>query len=203
MDRPLLSGISLRVDPSTRLGLVGSSASGKSSLLRVMAMLDPITGGQMLFRGQTVPDTEIPSFRRQVVYLAQHPSMILGTVRANLEAPFCFKSAATEFDLTRVLSLFERLGKPASILDQTTDQLSGGERQLIALVRALQLDPAVLLLDEPTSALDDDAAGKFESLLEHWRQDGASRSFVWVSHDGRQVERMTDQIVRMTEGRLV
>ena len=102
-----------------------------------------------------------------------------------------------------MLQLLERLNKPISILDQSTSQLSGGERQLIALIRAIQLDPLVLLLDEPTASLDADSVGHVETLLNHWHAENESRSLVWVSHDPSQVQRVTHHVIEIDGGRLI
>ncbi len=81
--------------------------------------------------------------------------------------------------------------------------LSGGEAQLVALLRAIQLDPQVLLLDEPTAALDREATGAVEQLVELWFADERDRrATVWVSHDGRQAARVAGAILRVHDGQL-
>ena len=199
---PLLAGVTLNIDAGRRIGIVGPSGGGKSSLLRVMAMLDPIDDGKILFQGRYVSEADVPGFRRQVIYLPQRPALINASVRTNLAAPFRFHARSSPYDEGRIVEMLNQLGKPTSILDQNADQLSGGEQQIIALVRAIQLEPMMLLLDEPTASLDDDSAVQVEQLVDHWHSQSDVRSLVWVSHDQAQVRRVTDHIIRIEGGRL-
>src|SRR5262249_906755 len=107
------------------------------------------------------------------------------------------------FDPARAEELFGRLGREPGFLAKSSRDLSGGESQLVGLVRALQLDPAVLLLDEPTASLDPATTRAVEGLLEDWLDaDPSARALVWVSHDADQVRRMTDRRVYLRAGRL-
>tara|TARA_R110002049_G_scaffold4601_4_gene31978 strand:- start:258492 stop:259088 length:597 start_codon:yes stop_codon:yes gene_type:complete len=198
-----LSDISFQISRGQRVGLVGPSGCGKSSLLRVMAMLDSITRGDLIFRGRPVHSVDVPTYRRQVIYLSQRPSLASGTVRSNLQLPFRFQTSTAKFDESRVVMHLKQLNKPTSLLEQAADQLSGGEQQLIALIRAIQLDPCMLLLDEPTASLDESSVNQVETLLDRWISEDQSRTYVWVSHDGSQVDRVTDCVFRMDSGKLV
>ena len=193
----------MAIGPSARIGLVGPSGCGKSSLLRVIAMLDPIDLGEIRFYGDIVSHDEIPGYRRRVVYLHQRPAIILSTVRENLAIANKVKTSAVDFDESLAKRWFDRIGKPASMLDQNAEQLSGGERQLVALVRAMMLDPIAILLDEPTASLDEDSVYHVESVLRDWLDEDSERRLVWVSHDRSQVHRVTDRIVEMVDGKLV
>jgi putative ABC transport system ATP-binding protein len=93
------------------------------------------------------------------------------------------------------------------LLDQSVQELSGGEQQIVALIRAMLLRPCVLLLDEPTAALDAAATEQFEQLVLSWHSDtaespAATRGLVWTSHDVAQLRRVTNRIARMSEGTL-
>ena len=94
------------------------------------------------------------------------------------------------------------VGKQAPFLDQQHAELSGGESQIVALLRAMQLKPNVLLLDEPTSALDADTSRKVETLLIDWVQATNDRSFIWVTHDTQQAQRVSNRTLRMVDGQL-
>lgn len=99
-----------------------------------------------------------------------------------------------EFRRESVVEQFDRIGKSSSLLSQPHENLSGGEAQIANLIRAMMLDPQILLLDEPTSGLDSKAVDAVESLIKSWRENDPTRAYVWVSHDHDQVTRMCDDV---------
>jgi putative ABC transport system ATP-binding protein len=204
-DRWLLRDIHLQIQPGCRYALAGPSGSGKTLLLRALAKLDPTDTGHLLWNGIAVGGPIVPSFRRHVMYLHQRPSMLEGTVEANLRQPFRLRVYQGEhFDRSRIEAWLEQLDRPASFLDKRHRDLSGGEAQIVSLLRAIQLEPQVLLLDEPTSALDPETAGRAERLIESWLgQQAQRRSVVWVSHNRQQTERVADRVFHVRNGRLV
>jgi putative ABC transport system ATP-binding protein len=200
----LLRDLSLALPPGGRLALVGPSGGGKTLLLRALALLDPLDEGAILWNGESVPDSAVPAFRKAVVYLHQRPPLFEGTVRDNLRLPFTLRAhMGRPFDEARARALLAALGREADFLDRPSANLSGGEAQITALVRAVQLDPDVLLCDEPTSALDADTARAAEDLVLRWHQEGGGRrGLIWVSHDLAQAERLAEQFVHIADGRL-
>ncbi|MFK8113304.1 MAG: ATP-binding cassette domain-containing protein [Rubripirellula sp.] len=203
VSRVLLDDVSLEIDEGQRIGLVGRSGSGKSCLMRAIAMLDRCESGEVRFRGERIVGDRVPSYRRQVVYLPQRPAFVLSSVRQNLEAPFRLSIAETELDETRILGWLSDLGRSPDLLEQSVEQLSGGEQQVIALLRALSVSPTVILFDEPTASLDAVTGKQFENLVEGWIREDLSRSILWTSHDEDQIQRMTSQTLRMNDGRLL
>src|SRR5205807_6803377 len=136
---------------------------------RALAWLDRLDEGEIRWRSQPLRGDLIPAYRSRVIYLHQRPALFEGTVEDNLRLPFSLKAhRAGRFDRARAVARLAGLGRDPSFLDKSHRDLSGGEAQITALVRALQLDPDVLLLDEPTAALDGTAARAVERLLEHW-----------------------------------
>ena len=120
-----------------------------------MAMLDPLDAGSIRWQGRAVAGEAVPGYRKQVIYLHQRPALLDGSVEDNLRHPFTLKAHRDRrFDRSGSIDLLARLGRDRSFLDKASRDLSGGEAQIVGLVRALQLDPAVLLLDEPTASLD-------------------------------------------------
>jgi putative ABC transport system ATP-binding protein len=170
--------------------LVGASGTGKTLLLRSICGLDLVSEGFVTFRGQPTAELAPPWFRSQVLYVQQSPVLTPGTVAANIEAPREFR---VHGDLPPLLGrageLLERLGKPRDFLNQRSSLLSGGEAQVVGLVRAMVLDPAVLLLDEPTAHLDVGMTERVEALVRTWVSDG-DRAVLWTSHDPAQVARV-------------
>ncbi|MBL9124640.1 MAG: ATP-binding cassette domain-containing protein, partial [Planctomycetaceae bacterium] len=186
----LLRGVSLFVATGERLVIAGPTGSGKSLLLRALALLDPLDEGEVRWRDAAVGGARIPTFRSQAVYLHQRPALIEGSVEANLRLPFSFAAlAGSSFDRERVEALLSRIGR-SSLLTRHWRDLSGGEAQVVALVRALQLEPTLLLLDEPTASLDRESALAIERLVLDWQAARRERAAVWVTHDDAQVGRI-------------
>ena len=200
----LIENASVAVSVGMRMGVTGASGSGKTLLLRAMALLDPIDEGRVLFKGRPVHGNRVPTFRRDVMYLHQRPALADETVEAVLRYPFQLAAHhGRSFDTEQVVAWLERLGRDGTFLAKRTADLSGGERQIVALLRALQLEPSVLLLDEPTASLDRTTADVLEDLLSGWvAQSPDTRAMVWVTHDANQAKRMTETIVEMKNGQL-
>ena len=204
-DLTLLRPTSFALRAGERVTLSGPSGSGKSVFLRALALLDPLDGGTVRWNGQAVARTAITRYRRHVAYLRQRPALLDGTVEDNLRYPYSlavYRDA--HFDVARVEALFAAAGRAADFLDRPASELSGGEAQMVALVRVLQLAPDVLLLDEPTASLDPGSVRAVEALVERWFADAAAQratgATVWVSHDEAQVERVGQRRLTMQAG---
>lgn len=168
------------------LGIRGASGSGKSRLMRLLADLDAHTG-QVSLGGLDRSRIEPVEWRRRVAYLPSDSAWWGFRVADSLLDPAALNPAA--------------LGLPDTILDQEIALLSSGERQRLALLRQLQLEPCVLMLDEPTANLDTESTHQFEVLSKAWL-DGGERALLWISHDDRQLGRVADRQMRMDRGRL-
>ena len=167
-------------------------------------MLDPLDAGEIRWLGTAIRGNEIPRFRSRAIYLHQRPALLEGSVEENLRQPFALRvHHGKEFDRARILSLLESLGRGNSFLSKQQRDLSGGESQLTALLRAMQLDPNVLLLDEPTAALDAEATESVETLVGIWLNEQSSeRATVWVTHDHQQAQRVSTTVLQIRDGRL-
>lgn len=200
----LLEGISLAVTGGERVALRGRSGSGKSLLLRAIALLDPLDQGTVTWRGENVSGTAVPEFRSRVVYLPQQALVAEDTVEEALQRPFLYRSSKTKtFDAAQTLERLKQLGRSHSFLEKQTSDLSGGEKQITALLRALAIGPTVLLLDEATSALDIETTLAAEGLIDSWQRGQINeRACVWVSHDTAQSERVAQRTLHIEAGRL-
>lgn len=178
---PGLPSLSFEVGDGECMAIEGPSGIGKTRLLRAIADLDAAEGRIVL---DGVERSEMPAWqwRRQVRFAAAEPGWWGDTPRASVLTPAS--------DAARVLKLIADLGLDAGILDRPLTELSTGERQRLALVRALADQPRVVLLDEPTGALDSVSAALAEELIRY--QTLAGKTVILVSHDKLQIERLAD-----------
>lgn len=165
-EEALLVGVSEEFLPGEMVAMTGPSGCGKSTLLRTMAgLMDPLEG-ELLLGGSPPSTYGWPAYRRQVLLVHQQPILFQGTVRENLQRPFQYRSAGTaSFQEQTATARLTRLGLPRGILDASADRLSVGEQQRVCLVRALMVEPTILLLDEPTSAVDPATAAEMETVM--------------------------------------
>jgi len=182
-----LGPVSFIVESGECLALRGPSGAGKSLLLRAIADLDP-NDGRVTLDGQSREAMAAPAWRRQVTYLAAEPGWWADTVAEHYA------------DWTAARPLVESLGLPADCGDWPVARLSTGEKQRLALVRSLLLEPRVLLLDEPTSGLDPEAVKRVEKLIRARQKDGVS--VVWTTHDRAQARRVARRWLEIEDGRL-
>lgn len=187
LSRPDLLEASLELAAGECLVIRGASGSGKSLLLRAIADLDP-NQGRVSLNGVSRETFTGPEWRRKVGYLPAEA----GWWAEDLGAHFA------QWDRAR--SLFHRLGLADAQKDWPIARLSTGERQRLALVRALAVGPEILLLDEPTSGLDQEAVSAVENLIAEVRADGTG--VVWVTHDPAQAERVGDRWLYLEAGQL-
>jgi putative ABC transport system ATP-binding protein len=169
--------------------ITGPSGSGKSLFLRMIADLDP-NEGKVWLNGTERASIIAPEWRRKVTYVSAESGWWADTVIEHFA-----RNKRGE-----VAGLAARLGLHADLLDASIARLSTGEKQRLALVRALLLCPPVLLLDEPTGPLDEASVTRVEALLRERMASGIS--VLLVTHDANQAERLGDQRYRMAAGRL-
>jgi putative ABC transport system ATP-binding protein len=199
----LLDGVSLRIDHGARVVVAGPTGGGKTLLLRPMSHLDPLDRGEIRYRGGRVCNDAIPRYRADVIYLHQRASLIEDTVEAALRRPFAlWVHRQRRFDRDQVDRLLDDLGREPGFLSKKVSELSGGEIQITALVRAMQLDPTILLLDEPTAALDGSTAIALETVVDRWLTENPERAIVWVSHNEAQAQRVGRVLLYLEAGRL-
>ena len=203
--RSVVHDVTLAVNPGECFGLVGPSGCGKSSLLWVMAGLNAHWQGSMRLAGhQALPGRPFTGqLRRDVQMVFQDPYASLHPrhrLRRTLAEPL--KLIGSDRINERIDRGFEHVGLDPALADRYPHQLSGGQRQRVAIVRALLLEPKILLLDEPTSALDMSVQAEILNLLTRLKQQD-NLTMVLVSHDPDVIDHMCDRAVHMEGGRLV
>jgi putative ABC transport system ATP-binding protein len=157
-EKTLLSDISFTLFSGEKAVLCGKSGSGKSSVLRTLLGLHPVTSGAVYFQEKPLTPASVQSIRSCTAYIGQEPVLGAENVKDALLLPFQFK-AHREHQPTQqqLIDVLQRLQLPTDILKQHSRCISGGEKQRIALARGLLLGKKVYLLDEVTSALDADS----------------------------------------------
>lgn len=164
--RTLLRELSLTLAEGDRVVLTGPSGCGKSSLLRcLLGFAAPASGSIHLFDTPLTPHT-VWDLRRKIAYVPQEPQLGDGQVREVMARPFRFQAnRSLAENLKQLPDWLTKLGLSASILDQETRNLSGGEKQRLAIAAALMLQRPLLLMDEATSALDPENRARVADLL--------------------------------------
>lgn len=195
----------LTIENGECFGLVGPSGCGKSSLLWTIAGLNPLWSGQMTLAGHQVRQGQefTGTLRTDVQMVFQDPYASLHpklTIRRTLTEPLRLHGYS---DInTRINQKMAAVGLSSALLERYPHQLSGGQRQRVAIIRALLLEPKILLLDEPTSALDMSIQAEILNLLNKLRQQ-MHLTMVLVSHDPNVIDYMCDQSIQMDQGRLL
>jgi putative ABC transport system ATP-binding protein len=186
---PFAGPFTLSLDTGACAAITGPSGSGKSLFLRMIADLDPNEGEVWLMQRARAA-MPAPEWRRQVTYVSAESGWWADRTIAHFPT-----QRRSEID-----ALATRLGLRADIFDALVAQLSTGEKQRLALLRALLPNPPVLLLDEPTGPLDEDSVARVETLLQERMAGGTA--ILLVTHDPRQATRLGRQHYRMASGHM-
>ncbi|SDJ95651.1 ABC transporter ATP-binding protein [Nonomuraea jiangxiensis] len=200
---PLFDGLDLDIASGTKIGLVGRSGGGKTTLTRLLLRLMDIDGGRILIGGQDIARLRQADLRGLIAYVPQEPGMFHRTIRDNIAFA---RPGATEDEILRaaraahVTEFAEALPDGLdTLVGERGVKLSGGQRQRLALARAILRDAPILLLDEATSALDSESEILVQEALWHLMQD---RTALVVAHRLSTVVRM-DRLVVLNQGRIV
>ncbi len=192
----ILSDVTFSTGEAAICILFGPSGSGKSSLLRLVNRLDEADGGDITVLGRPVREYVPTELRRRVGMIFQEPRLLDGTVETNIRFAADYHGIALNPE-----ALLEQVGLPGYGARDVRD-LSGGEKQRIALTRALAVNPEVLLLDEPTASLDQRSVRQVEALLLRLSEETNLR-MIFVTHDVDQVARLGGRGLVLSGGRVV
>ena len=200
----VLDDISEHIYPGEKVVIIGPSGSGKSTFLRCLNLMEYPTGGTITFDGieTTNPKVDIDSVRRQMGMVFQHfnlfPNM---TIKKNITlAPVRTKLMTQAEADEKAMQLLRRVGLEEKA-DAYPNQLSGGQKQRIAIVRALAMNPKVILFDEPTSALDPEMVGEVLSVMKELADEGMT--MVVVTHEMGFAREVGNRVLFMDEGKIV
>ena len=197
----MLNGIDQHIRPGEKVVIIGPSGSGKSTFLRCLNMLEKPTSGQIFFEGTeiTAPKTDIDAVRRRMGMVFQQFNLFphLSVMENITLAPITHKLLTKEQAKQRAMELLIRVGLPEKA-DAYPKQLSGGQQQRIAIVRALAMNPDVMLFDEPTSALDPEMVGEVLEVMKTLARDGMTMAV--VTHEMGFAREVGDRVLFMDGG---
>ena len=203
-DHLVLDDISEHIYPGDKVVIIGPSGSGKSTFLRSLNLLETPSAGTITFDGVeiTSPKTDIDQVRRKMGMVFQHfnlfPNM---TIQRNITlAPVRTKLMTQAEADEKALQLLRRVGLEEKA-DAYPNQLSGGQKQRIAIVRALAMNPEVMLFDEPTSALDPEMVGEVLAVMKELASDGMT--MVVVTHEMGFAREVGNRVLFMADGKLL
>lgn len=198
----LLKEVSLQVAVGDRLAIVGPSGSGKTTLLRLFNRLQDPTAGTLMFRDSAIATQAPVTLRRQVVLVPQESKLLELTVAEAIAYPLKLQGLSTSAIKTRVTTWIDRMQIPSEWLDRTETELSLGQRQWVAIARALAMEPAVLLLDEPTSALDVGRAATLATLLRDLSET-TNLTLLAVTHQLQFAQQVATRMIYLQAGAIV
>ena len=199
-----LNDCNLRIHRGEVVAIIGPTGSGKSTLLRSLNLLEEPTSGAIFFDGVDLADksVNIDKHRQKMGMVFQHFNLFPHkTVMQNITlAPVTLKKKSSAEAEAQARVLLERIGL-ADKADEFPNMLSGGQKQRIAIVRALAMDPEVMLFDEPTSALDPEMVGEVLDLMRDLAKDGMTMAV--VTHELGFAREVADRVVFMADGRIL
>ena len=199
-----LDGVSVDIARGDVVVVIGPSGSGKSTLLRSLNLLEEPTSGTILFEGTDITDKKIDinKHRQKMGMVFQHFNLFPHkTIIENMIlAPIEVKHVPKEEAKAKAMQLLERVGL-ADRADAYPIQLSGGQKQRVAIVRALCMEPDVMLFDEPTSALDPEMVGEVLDVMKELAHEGMT--MVVVTHEMGFAREVGNRVLFMADGKLV
>lgn len=200
--RPVLRDINVCIAAGRPTCLIGSSGSGKTSFLRLLNRLESPQSGTILYQGKDLQSYPVRRLRATIGFAFQAPAIFQGTVGQNLLTAARFsRGRITAEDQTLAMQCLELAELDADFTERDADQLSGGEKQRVALARTLMTRPSVLLLDEPTSALDPDSAKRLVSTLKRLSDSGMT--IIMATHRLDEAETLEAECLEFDQGRLI
>lgn len=196
--RLILNKVNLEVQAGDFLTLTGPSGGGKSTLLKIIASLISPSDGEIIFEGQNQRDYEITTYRQLVSYCFQQPSLFGQTVADNLQFPFVIRNeASSQVQIEQALT---KVNLPTSYLNKSITELSGGEKQRVALLRNTMFLPKILLLDEVTVGLDARSIEIVHQFIKQlWQEAGLT--IIQITHNQAEISQAA-KVLWLEEGSL-
>ena len=203
-ENAVLKDINLEVSKGEVISVIGSSGSGKSTMLRCINLLETPTGGEIFYEGVNIQDksVKLTEYRAKVAMVFQQFNLFNNmTALDNCVKPQMIVLKRTKEEATRIaLEFIEKVGMSAYI-NAKPSQLSGGQKQRIAIARALSMNPDVILFDEPTSALDPEMVGEVLEVMQDLARSGYT--MIVVTHEMGFAREVSNRVIFMDGGYIV
>ena len=203
-DHVVLKDINEHIEKGEKVVIIGPSGSGKSTFLRCLNLLETPTAGEIWIDNEQInaPKVNVNKLRQKMGMVFQHFNLFPHlTVKKNITlAPVKLGLMSQEQADKRAMELLERIGLPDTA-DEYPNMLSGGQKQRIAIVRALAMNPEVMLFDEPTSALDPEMVGEVLEVMKELARDGMT--MVVVTHEMGFAREVGTRVLFMDEGNIL
>ena len=191
--------VNFGIEKGKLIGLLGPSGSGKTTILRMIAGLENPDSGEIVIDGKVVND--IPASKRGIGFVFQNYALFrYMTVFDNIAFGLKIQKKSKKYIRERVKELIKLIGLEG-LDNRYPSQLSGGQKQRVAIVRALCMEPEVLLFDEPTSALDPEMVGEVLDVMKNLAKDGMT--MVVVTHEMGFAREVADRVIFMSDGVIV
>ncbi len=200
MYKDIINIKSLTIPNNRIVCITGESGGGKTTLLKLLNKMISPDSGEIFYLDTPLEELDSINLRRKIIMLPQNPAIYNGTIRDNLLIGLKFSEKTMENEDMLLSSLQSaRLNKK---LDESIDNLSGGEKQRLALARVLLLNPDVFLLDEPSASLDEETERIIiENLVAQCKKN--TKSIIMVTHSNKVATTYSDLIIRIDKGRVV
>lgn len=202
-DRVVIDGVNLEVFPGQIVALIGSSGSGKSTLLRCVNLIEELTDGQIFLDGEEIsaPGLDEDKIRAQIGLVFQSFNLFSHlTIRQNITLALKHVKKLSDSEATDIANRWlDRIGL-GDRGDSYPDKISGGQQQRTAIVRAVSMDPKVLLLDEVTSALDPELVGGVLDLIRELKQNGTT--ILMATHELSFAREVADWVIFLEKGQI-
>lgn len=201
-EKEVLKGIDLEINKGDILAIIGPSGSGKSTLLRTINKLEKKTSGNIYFENKNIDELDVNKLREKVGMVFQQFNLFSNmTIMENLlAAPLNTKKMKKDEAEEKALELLEKIGLSEKN-NSYPKELSGGQKQRIAIIRALMMEPDLILFDEPTSALDPEMVKDVLDLMKDLANEGMTMAI--VSHEMEFAKQVSNKIIIMDDGEIV
>lgn len=199
-DKIILNGISLQIDAGDIIGVLGSSGAGKTSLFKIINLLQSPTHGTIYYQGKDSLTYPPALLRREIGYVFQKAHLFGNSVKENLTYPYKLLQRSPNYQ--EIADYLNRANLPEYIIMKKPEELSGGEQQRIALIRSLLIKPKILLLDEVTASLDEKNTLIIEKMICDQNRD-RNATIMLISHNIDQAKRLANKILYLEKGKVL